>query len=51
MSVKQKRKQRYHRLAIQMANHFDKVKFVQVPREKNSKVDEVARIALSKQTT
>ena len=43
--------QKYQRLAIQMANHFDKIKFVQVPREENSKADEVAQIASSKQHT
>ena len=43
--------QKYQRLAIQMANHFDEVKFIQVLREKNSEADEVAHIALSTQTT
>ena len=31
-----------------MANHFYEVKFIQVPREENSKADEVAWIASSK---
>ena len=43
--------QKYQRLAIQMANHFDEIKFIHLPREENSKVDEVAQIALSKQQT
>ena len=43
--------QKYQRLAIQMANHFDEIKFVHLPREENSKADEVAQIALSKQQT
>jgi len=47
--AKEERMQKYQRLAIQMANHFDEIKFVQLPREENSKVDEVAWIALSKQ--
>ena len=34
-----------------MANHFDEVKFVQVPREENSKANKVAWIASSIQTT
>ena len=34
-----------------MANHFDEVKFVQVPREENSEADEVVWIASSVQTT
>ena len=46
--AKEEQMQKYQRLAIQMANHFDKIKFVQVPREENSKADEVAQIASSK---
>ena len=34
--------QKYQSLAIQMANHFDEIKFVHLPREENSKADEVA---------
>ena len=34
-----------------MANHFDEVKFVQVPWEENSKANKVAWIASSIQTT
>lgn len=43
--------QKYQWLAIQMANHFDEIRFVQVPREENLEADEVAWIASSKQQT
>ena len=45
---KEERLQKYQKLAIHMANHFDKIMFVQVLREENSEVDEVAWIAMSK---
>jgi len=45
---KEERMQKYQKLAIHMANHFDKIMFVQVLREENSEVDEVAWIAMSK---
>ena len=31
-----------------MTSHFDEIKFIQVPKEENSEVDEVAWIAASK---
>ena len=34
-----------------MANHFDEIKFLQVPREENTKANEIARIVSSKQQT
>ena len=34
-----------------MTSHFDEIKFIQVPKEENSEVDEVAWIAASKQQT
>ena len=34
-----------------MTSHFDEIKFIQVPKEENSEVDEVAWIASSKQQT
>ena len=42
---------KYQRLAIQMDNHFNQIKFVQVLREENLEADEVAQIASSKQRT
>lgn len=34
--------QKYQMLAIQMANHFDKINSIQVPREENSKANKVS---------
>ncbi|XP_075670434.1 uncharacterized protein LOC142640245 [Castanea sativa] len=41
------RMKRYLMLANQLLSNFDDVKITQVPREENSKVDEVARLASS----
>ena len=49
--AKKEQMQKYQRLAIQMTGHFDEIKFIQVPKEENSEVDEVAWIASSKQQT
>ena len=49
--AKKEKMQKYQRLAIQMTGHFDEIKFIQVPKEENSEVDEVAWIAASKQQT
>ena len=38
---------RYLALTNQLISNFDDLKITQVPREKNSEVDEVARLALS----
>jgi len=37
--------QRYLKLTNQLASNFDRVEFAQVPRNQNTKADEVARNA------
>lgn len=49
--AKEDRMKRYLKLTIQLISHFDDVRIDQVPREENSKVDEVARLASSNNST
>ena len=39
--------QKYLKLTNELVSSFDRVKFVQIPRSQNAKVDEVARSALA----
>ena len=43
--VKEERMKRYLKLTNQPVNYFDHVKFEQIPRENNSAIDEVVKLA------
>ena len=45
--AKEDRMKRYLKLTNQLVSNFDDVRITQVPKEENSKVDEVARLASS----
>ena len=47
--AKEERMQKYLRLMKHLAQEFDKVEFVQVPRSQNMVVDEILKLASSRE--
>ena len=47
--VKEEKMQKYLRLANHLAQEFDRVEFVQIPRSQNMIVDEIAKQASSEE--
>ena len=47
--AKEERMQKYLRLTKQLTQEFDKVEFVQIPKNQNIVVEEVAKLASSKE--
>ena len=49
--AKEERMQKYLRLTKHLTQEFDKMEFVQIPRNQNMVTDEVAKLALSEEGT
>lgn len=47
--AKEEKMQKYLKLTNQLICHFEEIRFVQIPRAENREVDEIARLALSKE--